>query len=191
LKLIYLSTNAVFDGENAPYKEDANLCPINSYGIYKAACELAIRGSSTDWNIVRPLLMYGWPNPGQRNNWVPIWVDKLKKGEVCKVVYDTISQPLYDLDCANVIWKVINSGVNHETFNVAGADSLSLYDFAREVAEMIGADKHLIEPVPSSYFKALAPRPKDTSYCLDKIKSILGHSPVGIKDGLRDMLHGV
>jgi dTDP-4-dehydrorhamnose reductase len=104
------------------------------------------------------------------------------------VVYDIISQPLYNKDCADVIWKVIKHDINKNIFNISGADSCSLYNFARTVAEEIGVDKHLVEPVPSSFFKSLAPRPKDTSYSNKNIKDILSHNPVGIREGIRAML---
>lgn len=187
-KLVYISTNAVFDGTRPPYREDDLLCPINSYGIFKASCELAVRGSLTDWLVIRPLLMYGWENEGQRKNWASIWIEKLGRKEPCKVVNDVISQPLYNMDCAYVIWKALKWSKWKEIFNVAGGDAVVLSDFAKLVARKLKVDEVLVEPVSSSTFPNLAPRPKDTSYDLAKIHRILGHTPMALHEGIRRML---
>jgi dTDP-4-dehydrorhamnose reductase len=186
-KLIYLSTNAVFDGEKPPYKDNDQLCPINYYGIFKASCELAVRGCHIPWMVIRPLLMYGWQNEGQRKNWASIWIDKFRKKEKCQVVYDVISQPLYNRDCARAIWLALAQEKWNEIFNVAGADTITLYDFAKTIARLVGTDERLVEPVPSEYFINLAPRPRNTSYDLTKLHN-LGHKSVAIEDGIQEML---
>lgn len=186
-KLVYLSTNAVFNGEKPPYKDDDQLCPINYYGIFKASCELAVRGCHIPWMVIRPLLMYGWQHEGQRKNWASIWIDKLRNDELCRVVYDVISQPLYNRDCAKAIWLALAKERWNEIFNVAGADTVTLYDFAKIVATELGIDKRLVEPVPSEYFVNLAPRPRNTSYDLTKLHK-LGHKSTTIVEGVREML---
>jgi len=187
-KLIYISTNAVFDGNNPPYKEEDYLCPVNHYGIMKAAGELAVRGSEITWSVIRPLLMYGWPNDGQRENWVSTWSKKLRRGEECQAVYDTISQPLYVRDCAKAVWRVIQQGCWFEIFNIAGADRVSLYDLGRAVALELGVSSNLILPVPSNSFSSLAPRPKDTSFDCTKLRDKLGIDNVGVADGVHLMM---
>ncbi len=184
-KLIFISTNAVFDGLNPPYNEDAPLCPVSNYGIIKATAELAVRSSGLDWMIFRPILMYGQPNKNQRGNWVTIWLDKLKKNETCLVVDDVITQPLYSIDCANMINKAIELNAWGHVFNAGGGSRLSLYDFAKTVVEVFHYDEALIKPVPSSYFASIAPRPPDTSYNLTKIMTMLKHTPMNIYDGLK------
>ena len=58
--LIYISTNAVFDGKKAPYREDDPVAPVNKYGGLKVECERLVRETLEHWTIVRPILMYGW-----------------------------------------------------------------------------------------------------------------------------------
>jgi dTDP-4-dehydrorhamnose reductase len=187
-KFIYVSTNAVFDGNNPPYKEEDPLCPVNHYGVMKAACELAIRGSSLDWIVVRPLLMYGWPNEGQRGNWASTWIQKLRRNEECQAVYDVISQPLFVEDCASLIWKAIGRGCWREIYNIAGPDRISLYDFARTIATELHVASHLVLPVSSQVFPSLAPRPKDTSFDTTKINNLLNIHTIGVKEGVQKMM---
>jgi len=187
-KFIFISTNAVFNGMNPLYSEDDDLSPINYYGLFKATSELSIRSSNLDWIIIRPILMYGWPNHNHRGNWVTTWMDKLRKDQTCEVVNDVTTQPLYNIDCAIAIWKAIKNEYYKQIFNLAGDDRLTLYEFAIKVAETIGKNPELVKPVSSQHFKNLAPRPKDTSFNLTKLKTILNHHPLGVKEGLGMML---
>ena len=73
-KLIFISSNAVFDGEHPFYAEDAPVNPINYYGQLKVEGEEWVKSSGLDYAIVRPILMYGWHLPIERGNWVTSWL---------------------------------------------------------------------------------------------------------------------
>jgi len=128
-RLIYISSNAVFDGRTPFYSETAPVNPINYYGQLKVEAENIVRESSIPWAIVRPILMYGWPYQGERDNPVVWWLRSLENGKQIKVVDNVFSKPLPAWSCAEVIWEVIRqerTGIYH----AAGRDHLSLYQFA-------------------------------------------------------------
>jgi len=182
-KLIYISSNAVFDGSAPFYSETATVNPINYYGRLKVAAENIVRGSDITWTIVRPILMYGWPYPGGRDNLAVRFLRSLENGHPIKVVDNVFSKPLSAWSCAEVIWEVTRqkrTGIYH----VAGKDHLSLYQFALLIAKVFELDADLITPVPDSYFPGLAPRPKDTSFDTSKIENELGINTIGVKEGL-------
>jgi dTDP-4-dehydrorhamnose reductase len=106
-KLIFISSNAVFDGEHPFYTEEALVHPINHYGRLKVEGELWVKASGLDYAIIRPILMYGWNLPVERGNWVTTWVQRLGRRERVKVVDDTKSKPLYAPNCAEVIWAAV------------------------------------------------------------------------------------
>jgi len=185
-RLIYISSNAVFDGCNPLYTETDPVNPINYYGQLKVEAEDIVNESGLSWAIVRPILMYGWPCQGERDNPVVWWVRSLEDGKPIKVVDNVFNKPLPAWSCAEAIWEVIHqhrTGVYHS----AGRDHLSLYQFALQVAEVFGLDASLITPVPDSFFPEIAPRPKDTSFDTSKMESELGVKPIGIRDGLLRM----
>lgn len=182
-RFIYISSNAVFDGRTPFYSETARVNPINYYGQLKVEAENVVRESSIPWTIVRPILMYGWPYPGERDNPVVWWVRSLENGKPIKVVDNVFNKPLPAWSCAEVVWEVIRqnrTGIYH----AAGRDHLSLYQFALQVAEVFDLDARLITPVPDSYFPEIAPRPRDTSFDTTKMENDLGIKTVGVKDGL-------
>lgn len=185
-KLIFISSNAVFDGRNPLYAEDAPVNPINYYGQLKVEGERWVQSSGLDFAIIRPILMYGWHLTTERGNWVTTWIRALSQGSRVKVVDDVESKPLYSQNCAEAIWSVVTqnkTGIYH----VAGADHITLCQFALKTAEVFGLDSSLIDPVPSSFFPEIAPRPRDTSFDTTKMERALGIKPVGVLEGLARM----
>lgn len=185
-KLIYLSSNAVFDGDHPPYSEESPRRPVNYYGRLKVEAEDLVQAGGLEYAIVRPILMYGWHYAHARENPVTMWIRLLKDRKPVKVVNDHFWQPLFVQDCADLIWRIIcedKSGV----YNIAGPERLSLFDFALSAARVFGLDSALIKPVPSSFFPTIAARPLDTSFILDKVKSIFALQPLDILAGLKRM----
>lgn len=185
-RMIYTSSNAVFDGENPPYSENDSVNPLNYYGQIKVKEEEAFRNSGLKYAVARPILMYGWNLIVERKNPVTWLIDLLKAGKSVNIVDDIICNPLFVQDCANVIWKIVT--LNREgVFHIGGNDEMSRYEFAFITADVFGLDRNLIRAVRNSFFKGIAPRPKNTTYCIDKIKKELQMFPMGVREGLRVM----
>jgi len=185
-KLIYISSNAIFDGNNPPYREEDKPNPLNYYGELKVGEEELLRLSGLSFSIVRPILMYGWNLGVERKNPVTWLIDALKENKPVNMVDDIFCNPLYSGDCADAVWKIIElekKGV----FHVGGEDEISRYDFACITAEVFGLNRSLIRPVKNSFFKDIAPRPVNTTYCIDKIKRELNIFPLGVREGLEKM----
>ncbi len=185
-KLIFISSNAVYDGEKSPYTEEDKINPINYYGQLKVEGEMLTSKSSIDSAIIRPILMYGWHHPSGRPNPVTWQIEMMEKGEGIKMVDDIYCNPLYSLNCADSIWAAVDKN-KKGIYNIAGKNRISRYDFSIEVAEIFGFDPGLVEPVPSSYFKEIAPRPKDASYLVDKMEKDLGVRALSSREGLEHM----
>ena len=183
-KIIYISSNAVFDGNNPPYKEEDEINPISYYGETKVICERLVKNSELKSVIIRAILMYGWHNSSERQNMVTWILDSISKGVSLKIVDDIYSNPLLSLNCADSIWAVIKKGKTG-IFHVAGSDCVSRYNFALKIAETFNLDKSMITPVPNSYFTDIAPRPRNTCLCIDKMERELKVKSIGIEEGLK------
>jgi dTDP-4-dehydrorhamnose reductase len=167
-KVVYISTNAVFSGENPPYNENSALEPVNAYGVIKRHAERAIQDTAKKWLIIRPFLLYGWPFLGGRMNWVTTIYEKLSNGGSFKLVADHTWMPTYAPDCASAIWKLLFQSDN-EIYNVAAPERATLYEFGLKICDVFGFDRNLIRPVQSEFFMNMAKRPRDTSYDLIKL----------------------
>ena len=169
-KIVYISSNAVYDGENSPYSETDITDPINWYGKCKLVAENLVQESRLSFLIVRPILLYGWPHKFGRLNWVNIIVASLSKGLPVSMVYDTLTQPTYAVDCARVIWMLMlrdREGI----YNVGSDSRVTLFAFALEVAQVWGYDMKLVKGMSSDRLQLFAPRPRDTTYDLVKLRN--------------------
>ena len=188
-RLIYISSNAVFDGTQPLYSETDPVSPINYYGELKVAAEQIAATCGVPYAIVRPILLYGWPYPDERGNLVTTWVKALREHQRQSVVDNVYSKPLPALACAAAVWEIVNRNCSG-TYHVAGADHVSLHQFALAVAAAFELDPALIQAVPDSFFPQLAPRPRDTSFDTSKMERDLGLQPVSLTSGLGQMKSG-
>ncbi len=185
-RLIYVSSNAVFDGASAPYRETDPLRPVNRYGAIKAECEQIVRAMAGPWTIVRPILMYGWNHASGRQNFVT-WVSHaLRQGTPLHLVTDVYENPLQYQQMGRAVWAIVQRRLTG-VFHVAGGEVVNRYRFAREVAEVFGLKRSLIRPVRSSFFPSIAPRPANTSLATRRMEQELGVRPLSIQEGLRAM----
>ncbi len=182
-KIIFLSSNAIYDGLNPPYHEKSITNPVDIYGKTKVEGENLIKGSGLDYTILRLITMYGWPQEGGRANPVTWIIDSLRMGQKVNVVNDVYNNHLYAAQAGEVIWKVVRENISG-AYNIAGANSISRYDLAIKVANTFGLDSLLITPVSSDFFKSIAKRPKNTSFNTKKMEKDLRIKPVGIDEGL-------
>lgn len=186
-RFVFISSNAVFDGRHPPYDEEAPLQSVNRYGALKIEAERWIwQNGPPDALVIRPLLLYGWPLAGGRENVVTRWLQRLEAGQSVEAAQDIYSMPLYVGQCAQAIWAAVvgdQSGIYH----LAGADRVNLADFARATARAFDVEERLVVPVPSRRFVGLALRPADTSFVTTKMERELDVRPMGIAEGLAIM----
>jgi len=185
-KMVHISSNGIYDGDNAPYAEDNIAKPINFYGVTKLEAENIVQKSNLIYSIVRPILMYGWPYLFERGNIVTIALSKLRKNEPINVYDDVYSNPLFVNSCAEVIWKIIYDR-KYATYNVAGADRVSIFELVRKAADVFDLNQNLVVPVKQGYFNELVKRPHDTSYRTDKMEKMLKIQPLTLEEGLGKM----
>ena len=182
---VYISTNAVFAGDKPSYSENSERQPVNRYGSIKRDAENVVM-KARNWLIIRPFLLYGWPYPDGRQNWVTTILKKLQVGETVRLVNDVWWQPTSAADMAQVIWGLIGASLPEQIYNVAANERVTLYELGLRVAEVWGLDRALIQPIASSELRGIARRPIDTSYNTSKIAE-MGFELNGIEEGVKQM----
>ena len=180
-KLIYVSTDYVFDGELGMYREDDPTSPINCYGESKLAGERLIQEILEDCIVARASVLYGW-NPS-RLNFVTWVVDQMKKGNRINIVNDQYTSPTPASNLAEMILSIKDqTGV----FHTCGSERINRYDFSVKIAKAFHLDESLINPIASDRLCWKARRPKDSS--LDTSKVFRFAKPLNVKEGLNAML---
>lgn len=186
-KIIFLSSNAIFDGVSPPYNEESIPNPIDIYGKTKVEGEILIKKSGLNYVILRLITMYGWPPLGARSNPVTWMIKNLQKGKRINVVNDIYNNHLWADQAALAVWIVIKSNHNKDLYNIAGRDCISRFDLALKVAKIFKLDPSLISSVTSDFFKDIAKRPKNTCFNTQKMEKQLGIKPLNIDKGLNLM----
>ena len=185
-KLIYISTDFVFSGDDGPYRETDVPAPVNYYGETKWEAEQIVQQSNINRAIVRTVLVYGNILTGTRSN-IVTWVkENLEKGNPIKVVSDQVRTPTYVEDLVSGIQLIVEknaSGIYH----ISGKEVLTPYDMAVQVAGYFGLNKALMEKVDAAVFTQPARRPLKTGFIIDKAEQELGYAPVSFMQGIRKM----
>ncbi len=179
-KMIYISTDYVFDGEKGLYKEEDIPNPINYYGFTKYLGEEIVKSVCQDFIIARTSVLYGC----EKDNFVLWVIKKLENGETIKVITDQFNSPTLNEDLAEQLIKLIENdfkGVIH----TAGRERISRYDFALKIAKVFKLDITKIQPSLSSELEWLAKRPRDVSLNVNKIEYY--KKPLNILEGLRTL----
>jgi dTDP-4-dehydrorhamnose reductase len=183
---VFLSSEYVFDGVHGPYAEDDAVRPINEYGRQKVAVESALaERQEGDFIVARVSCVYG--HEARRKNFVYQLWSALGEGHTLKVPSDQIGTPTEASNAAQVIAELWSAG-ERGIFNVVGADRVLRSDFGAIVAEELGLDPGLLDPVPTEQLGLAAPRPKGAGLLNDRAAAAADTPLLGIREGLRGML---
>jgi len=169
-KIVYISTDFVFDGTKRSYTEDEKPNPINWYAKTKYEAEKLIQNSGLDYIIVR--IAYPYRALFERNDFVRGLIDRLEKSQKLSMVWDHIMVPTFIDDIVNaldVLIRMEQKGI----FHVVGSQKLSPYEAAIKIARAFDLDESVIlKTTRREYFAGKAPRP----FCLylknDKISKL-------------------
>lgn len=165
-KMIYLSTDYVFDGQGEkPWEPDCrDYRPLNVYGQTKLEGELAVSGNLEKYFIVRIAWVFGVNG----KNFIRTMLDLGKKHDTIRVVDDQIGTPTYTYDLARLLVDMLETdkyGYYHAT-NEGGY--ISWYDFACEIFRQAGYGTKVIPVSTAEYGLSKAARPFNSR--LDKRK---------------------
>lgn len=130
-KMVYLSTDYVFDGQGTePWEPDCkDYRPLSVYGQTKLEGELAVSGNLEKYFIVRIAWVFGVNG----KNFIKTMLNLGKTHDRIKVVSDQIGTPTYTYDLARLLVDMIETekyGYYHAT-NEGGY--ISWYDFTKEI----------------------------------------------------------
>ncbi len=92
-KVIFISTDYVFDGAKEYFVESDSQNPLNVYGASKLAGENLTKIANENHYIIRTSWLFGIHKSGKGNNFVTLMLEKAKNGENIKVVNDQFGSP--------------------------------------------------------------------------------------------------
>ncbi len=182
--LIYLSTDLVFDGEAAPYREAAPPKPKTVYGSQKFEAESLVRMHSKG-TILRSSLVYG-PPVVRRGSFVSWIVDGLTEGEEITLFEDEWRTPIFIDDLIKAIETLLKNldKIPGKKFHAAGPDTLSRVEMGELICKQFKLDKSKIVTKSREEVESPAVRVKDVSLKTTALTK-LGWKSIKFKTGIK------
>ena len=184
-KIVYISTDYVFDGEKGLYIEKDKPNPINYYGVTKLEGENQVVQHCKNYAILRTSILYGW-HPWKQNfvTWI---INALKQNKELTVVEDHYNTPTLADNLAEIALETVQKDLRG-LYHASGSQRINRYEFAKQTAKTFDLDSSLIKPIKMSQLTAwVAKRPKDSSLNTEKIRKKLKTKPLNITEGLNRM----
>ena len=171
-KVLYLSTDYVFDGQGERPWEPDDKCyaPLSVYGKSKLDGELAIAEVMKKFFIVRIAWVFGLNG----KNFIKTMINVGKTHDTVRVVNDQIGTPTYTYDLARLLVDMIQTdkyGYYHATNSESEPGGyISWYDFCCEFFRQYGLETEVIPVSTAEYGLSKASRPYNSR--LDKSKLV-------------------
>lgn len=159
-KIVYISTDYVFDGNKKIYYEKDNPNPLNIYGASKLLGEhLTKIANPNNYLIIRTSWLYGEKISNKGYNFVTLILQKSKKQNEISVVNDQFGCPTFTKDLALKIKELIDKDIKSEIFHLTNEGHTSWFGFAKKILEFKKIKSKLVA-VPTQSKPTDIKRPK-------------------------------
>jgi len=157
-KMVYISTDYVFDGLEGPYDENATVNPVSIYGKHKLEAENEVLSRLTDSIVIRITNVYG--DEERKKNFIVRIVDQILQGEKLqlKLPFDQYATPVNAYDVARAVFELIvndKSGV----YNINSTDYLNRVELAEKILSHFPEAKYDMEKISTADLQQPAQRP--------------------------------
>ena len=180
VKLIYISTDAVYDGSKGNFSENDLINPLNYYGIskYKGELETLKRENGV---IIRTNL-FGWniQNKNSLGEWI---LHELKANHRINCFRDAYFSSIYTMEFARVLNGVIKKNLSG-IYNCGSTDGCSKFEFAQQIAKLFGFNKLLIRPISINDHSFKAKRGTNLTLDVHKLERDLDYKLTNISNSI-------
>jgi len=170
-RIIYISTDSVFDGSKGNYTEEDVPNPLNYYALSKLEGERAALKQNAMAVVLRTNI-YGFHVSGG-NSFAEWIIGSLSKGISINGFSDIIFNAIYTKQLARIIKNLVAKSDYRGILNVAGNEYISKYNFMIELAKVFNFSTDLIVESSSNEIKFSIPRPQDTTLNISKLKRLV------------------
>jgi dTDP-4-dehydrorhamnose reductase len=184
-RMVFVSSDMVFDGEKGMYAETDPVHPVNYYGETKCTAEAEVGRNCPDSVCARSALIYGEPVYGG-TSFAHQMVLNLRSGKEVTLFTDQYRSPVSAENLARALLELAGTsftGILH----LGGSERIGRYAFGLLLAELNGLPKSLVKPVRMEEFPPAAPRPKDVSLNVSKAEGLLKTKPQNCREGLQSV----
>jgi dTDP-4-dehydrorhamnose reductase len=185
-RLIYFSTDAVFDGTRPCVTEEDTPNPLSVFGRTKLEGERAVQAALPSALILRTCANFGWNRLEPRENFVTGILNRLRRGETVSLRTDRWVSPSYAPVVANVAYLLMND-LQGGLYHVACRPCLSEYDVGREICKVFDLPEEQLRETTIDEVPGAARRPARSCLLPDKLETRFHSQMPSFHDWLVDM----
>ena len=182
-RLVFCSTDTIFDGEHAPYSEADVPGPVNFYAETKVEAEQLVSRLGAQAVIARLSLVVGLPVLGAGNSFLARMIATLKQGRTVSVPGHEVRTPV-DVITAGRALLELAAGTHSGIYHLAGHSRVTRFELARAIALRFGYSQDLILDQGAATTPGRAPRPRDVSLDNRKVCTLLNTPMHTLDEGL-------
>jgi dTDP-4-dehydrorhamnose reductase len=187
-RLLYLSTDLVFDGDKGAYREDDMPAPLSVYGRTKLAAEQSVLAYARGV-VLRVSLLFG-PTLVGRPTFFDDQVRALRHGQPVRLFTDEWRTPVSVLTAAQAVLAIAASSFTG-LLHLGGPERLSRLEMGRRLALHLDADPSVLVSTTRSSAAAPEPRPRDVSLDSSRWRNLFPQQPWPTwTDALKQLLTG-
>ncbi len=168
-KLIYLSSDQLFEGKNSYYSESSKTFPLNFYSKLKIASENYIIKNLKDFLIIRTNF-FGWGS-FFRSSFSDNIIFNLKKKKKIHILKDVYFNPISLNYLTKAISKLISNKKNG-IYNISSSKKISKYNLAKKIAKTFKLNERYLSPIRLNNLESNVVRPRNMSLNNVKIRKI-------------------
>lgn len=180
--LLFLSSDMVF-GNNGPYLESDQPCPVNYYGVTKQIAEEWVLRICPKAGIARTVLVYGAQLPGGNPTFLQWAASRLQMQVPTRIFTDQLRTATFVQDLVKGLATMAEnkkSGIYH----LCGEEVWTPYQLALQVATYLGKSVDCISPVTMEEWQEIAARPMASTLRIDKAIREIGFTTTPLQQAL-------
>jgi len=166
-KIIYMSTDYVFDGKKEGlYTEEDEVNPKSVYGLTKYKGEEEVRRNPNHF-----ITRISWVFGVNGNNFIKTMIKLSDKYKELNVVDDQVGSPTYTVDLAKLLVEMAHTD-KYGTYNATNTGYCSWAEFAEEIFKEYGVDIKVNHVSTDDYYKGRehAIRPNNSKFDWSKLE---------------------
>ena len=184
IPFVFTSTDLVFDGHNAPYRESDPVSPINIYGEQKVLAEEKVLNIYSNSAVCRMPMMFGLASPAY-NTFFQQTVTALQEGRELTLFTDEFRTPISGYTATKGLMLALKKAQG--LIHLGGRERISRYAFGKVIADIMGYSMDRIIACKQKDVKLSVPRAADLT--LDSTLAFsLGFNPPTLTEELQSLL---
>ena len=187
-RLIHLSTDFVFDGNNGPYRSTDMPMPRTLYGQLKLMAEKEVLRYGGDHVVVLRITVVNGNSPTGNRSLHEKLFHTWAEGKVATVFSDEYRQPVSAINVGDVLTELVERPTLHGLFHWAGPDTLSRYDIGLAIAKHFNLPETLVKSALAADAPDAELRPRKLELILPPLLGKIRNTPTPFEQQLDELL---